>query len=374
MAESVTDQSELLDLLQLIMVSGIGPRLRRTLLDRFGTASGVFAASSAELLSVEGIGQKLLMQIKNPDCRPAAERELEICRQKQIQLATRADPDYPQLLAEIYDPPQLLYYRGTLQPGDNLAIAIVGSRRCTPYGLQQSDRLSAALARAGMTIVSGLARGIDANAHHAAIQAGGRTLAVLATGVENIYPPEHIDLAKDITDNGALISEMPTKQAPVPGLFPQRNRIISGLSCGVIVVEASRKSGALHTARHALEQGRDVFAVPGRLDSLASQGCHDLIRDGATLIRDADDVLEMLGPLVRPVATGDNREVLSPRELNLSDQERMVLNLVTTEQQHIDQLLRQTELEQSRVLSTLTILEMKRMIARLPGGYLIRSH
>ena len=374
MGQTDSEKNNLLDLLQLILVSGVGPRLQRTLLDHFGSPSQVLQARPAELLAVEGIGQKLLEQIKNPDTRPAAERELEACQQKQIQLVTQDHDAYPQLLRQIYDPPQLLYYRGSLQPRDALSIAVVGSRRCTPYGLQQAERLAGALARAGMTIISGLARGIDANAHQAAIQAGGRTLAVLATGVENIYPPEHIDLAKDITTQGALVSEMPIQQAPIPGLFPQRNRIISGLSCGVIIVEASRKSGALHTARHALEQGRDVFAVPGRLDSLTSQGCHDLICDGAMLIRDADDVLEALGPLIKPIVTSENEEVYSPRELNLSDQERLVLNLVTSEQQHVDQILRQTELEQSRVLSTLTILEMKRLISRLPGGFLIRTH
>jgi DNA processing protein len=240
------------------------------------------------------------------------------------------------------------------------------------YGRQQAERLAAALARAGMTIVSGLARGIDAAAHRGALAAGGRTIAVCATGLANLYPPEHKDLAKDIVAAGAVISESPLDRGPSRGIFPQRNRIISGISLGVIIVEASRQSGALHTARHAMEQGREIFAVPGRIDSLASCGCHDLIRDGATLVRDVDDVLQELGPLLQPVARSEGDVVQSPRELTLSDQEREVLNLLSTDPQHIDEVVAASSLETSRVLSTLTALEMRRLIRRLPGGMLVR--
>jgi len=280
---------------------------------------------------------------------------------------------YPRLLKEIFDPPTILYCRGTLQPRDELAIAIVGSRRCTLYGRQQAERLGRELARAGMTIVSGLARGIDAAAHCGALEAGGRTLAVSATGLTNLYPPEHRELADQIAEQGAIVTEFRLNQQPMPGLFPQRNRIISGLSTGVIIVEAAQKSGALHTARHGMEQGREVFAVPGRIDSLASQGCHNLIRDGVTLIRNTDDVLEALGPLVQPVKRGEQDEVYTPREVTRSDQERQILNLVTADPKHTDEILRAAGIETSRVLSTLTVLEMKRMISRLPGGYLVRA-
>ncbi len=200
----------------------------------------------------------------------------------------------------------------------------------------------------------------------------GGTLAVCANGLSQVYPPEHESLADEIVAQGAVLSESPLSRGLSRGIFPQRNRIISGLSLGVIIVEASRNSGALHTARHAMEQGRDVFAVPGRIDSLASQGCHDLIRDGATLIRDVDDVLESLGPLAFPVTVTADDTIHSPRELSLNDQEREVLNLVTVDPQHLDQVLAASTLEASRVLSTLTILEMKRLVRRLPGGQVVR--
>jgi DNA processing protein len=266
-----------------------------------------------------------------------------------------------------------LYCLGSVESRDELSLAIVGSRRCTPYGSRIAEQLAKTLALAGVTIVSGLARGIDAAAHRGALKAGGRTLAVLATGLASIYPPEHVQLSRQVAENGGLITEMPLDQKPLAGLFPQRNRIISGLSAGVLIVEASRKSGALHTARHAMEQGREVMVVPGPIDSLASEGCHDLIRDGATLVRNADDILTSIGPLVQPVTVGPKEEVHSPRELLLNEVEKEVLNLVTMESQHIDQLLRKSALDASRVLSTLTVLEMKRFIRRLPGGFMIRS-
>jgi DNA processing protein len=282
-------------------------------------------------------------------------------------------PEYPTLLAEIPDPPYILFCRGTTEARDALSVAIVGSRRCTLYGRQQAERLAGALARAGMTIVSGLARGIDAAAHRGAIEADGRTLAVLANGLGSIYPPEHKSLSEEVSQHGALLSELPIDFVPLPGLFPQRNRIISGLSLGVIVVEAARNSGALHTVRHAMEQGREVFAVPGRVDSLASEGCHALIRDGVILVRHVDDILESLGPLCSPVQSIHAVDVLSPRELALNEFERQVLNLVGMEPTHLDEVLRSCEIEAGRVLSTLTVLEMKRMVRRLPGGYLVRA-
>jgi DNA processing protein len=201
-----------------------------------------------------------------------------------LQIVPRGSAGYPQPLDEIPDPPPLLFVHGALQAADALAVAIVGSRHATHYGLTQAERLAGSLARAGFTIVSGLARGIDAAAHRGALAAGGRTLAVLGSGVLNIYPPEHQELAVQIRSQGAVLSEAPPHSNPLSGAFPQRNRIISGLALGVIVVEASARSGALITARHAMEQGRDVFAVPGRVDSRNSHGCHRLIRDGAKLV------------------------------------------------------------------------------------------
>jgi DNA processing protein len=261
---------------------------------------------------------------------------------------------------------------GTYVPADQLAIGIVGSRHCTAYGRRQAHRLAQGLAMAGITVVSGLARGIDAEAHKGALEAKGRTIAVCATGLSNVYPPEHVELANQVRQNGCLLTESPMMQQPKSGLFPQRNRIISGLSQGVVLIEAGRNSGALHTARHAMEQNREVFALPGRVDSEASFGCLDLIRDGATLIRGVDDVLSALGPLVNPVKRTPTETVRRPAELQLSDQQRMILNLITEEPCPVDEVLRLAGIEPSRVLSTLTILEMKRLVRRLPGGFVQR--
>jgi DNA processing protein len=367
------DDSRLLDMLRLNLVPGVGPRMRQALLDRFGEAGEVLKAKSHDLRNVPGIGPKLAMAIlDHRDPAPAA-RELARCRDLGVRFYIRGEADYPKLLSEIFDPPTFLYCQGTVEPRDELALAIVGSRRSTPYGLRIAEKFATALAMAGVTIVSGLARGIDGAAHRGALKANGRTLAILATGLATIYPPEHALLAKQITESGALITEMPLDQKPLAGLFPQRNRIISGLSAGVLIVEASRKSGALHTARHALEQGREVMVIPGPVDSLASEGCNDLIRDGATLVRNADDVLAAIGPLAQPVAVSQQVEVHSARELTLNEIEKEVLNLITLEPQHIDQILRSSTLDPSRVLATLTVLEVKRFIRRLPGGFMIRA-
>jgi DNA processing protein len=353
--------------------------MQRALLEHFGEPERILAARPNELRQVAGIGPKLAEAITAADTLDGAERQLALCRELGVDLLVEGTEAYPARLAEIFDPPPLLYARGRFEPRDELAVAIVGARRCTHYGRRMTERLAGGLARAGLTIVSGLARGLDAIAHRAALDAGGRTIAVLATGLANVYPPEHAGLADEIAKRGVVASESPLHQAAVPGLFPQRNRLVSGLSLGVIVVEASRSSGALHTARHAMEQGRSVLAVPGPIDSLASEGCHDLIRDGVILCRSADDVLEALGPLPQPVTTDGNadtprQEVRDPRELTLTDQERMVLNLVDSDPRHVDEVLRGSALEPSRILATLTVLEMKRLVRRLPGGYLVRPH
>lgn len=369
---SAAPEPELLAALRLNLVPGVGPRTLQTLLERFGSQAAVFAASGATLQQVEGIGPKLSAAILAARHSTDAEQEWARCRERGVELILRGSPGYPRALAEICDPPGVLYCRGKLEQRDGLAIAIVGSRKCTIYGRQQAERLAGSLARAGFTIVSGLARGIDGAAHQGALAAGGRTLAVMGTGLADIYPPEHRALADRVVAQGALVTESPLDQAPLPGLFPQRNRIISGLSAGVIVVEASRRSGALHTVRHAIEQGREVFAVPGRVDSLASEGCHDMIRDGATLVRSVDDVLETLGPLVAPVSTTSTETVHMPRELTLEPQERQILNLVGADPIHVDEILNAAGIEASRVLATLTVLEMKRFVRRLPGGNLCR--
>jgi len=382
----MTDDAEILHALRLHLVPGIGPRTSQTLLEAFGSPADVLQASEAELLSVDGIGPKLVKAIRAARTSTEAETELERSRAIGASLVARGMSGYPALLAQIPDAPAVLYSQGRLLPQDEIAVAIVGSRRCTYYGISQAEKFAGGLARSGVTVISGLAKGIDAAAHRAALAAGGRTLAVTATGLETIYPPEHAELADQVIASGAIVTEFKLSQKPLAGLFPQRNRVISGMSLAVIVVEASRKSGALHTARHATEQNRDVFAVPGRIDSAASEGCHDLIRDGAALVRGVDDVLEALGPLLRPVVLSNDqptsigpkpdaprREIRSVAELSLNEQERCVLDRVTGEPRPVDAILAAAGLDPPRVLATLTVLEMKRLVRRLPGNLVVRT-
>ena len=363
---------ELVFAVALTLADGIGPKLQSALLEEFGSARQVLAQPLESLLRVRGIGTKTANSLVDPTLIDQARHILQQCRDLSIDVLSQTHAEYPRRLPEICDAPTILYRKGVLLPQDELSIAIVGSRRCTAYGRRHAERLSAGLSRAGFTIVSGLARGIDAAAHRAALQAGGRTLAVLASGVRDIYPPEHKELAAEIAQQGALLSEMPIDQRPLPGLFPQRNRIISGLCLGVLVIEATRNSGALYTTRHAMEQGREVFALPGQVDSIASEGCHDLIRDGVTLVRGVDDVLSALGPLPMPTSPTSAVTIHSPRELVLNPLESQVLNLISTQPVYIDDLLREAAIETSRVLATLTVLEMRRLIRRLPGNQFVR--
>ena len=364
---------DLIDVLRLNLVPGLGPRTYQLLLERFGSPRGILNASMTELQQVHNVGPKLAMSMVTHGTEAAAREELKRVEAAGVTLFVRGAAGYPTALSRIPDPPTLIYCRGTLLESDALSIAVVGSRHCTHYGRQQANKLAQALARMGITVVSGLARGIDAEAHKGALEAGGRTIAVCATGLNTVYPPEHVELASSVAKQGCLLTESPMDQSPKSGLFPQRNRIISGVSLGVVLIEAGRSSGALHTARHAMEQNREVFAMPGRVDSEASLGCLDLIRDGATLIRGVDDVISALGPLVKPVMRSPIETVRKPVELALSDQEKMVLNLITSESTPIDDVIRSAKIEASRVLSTLTVLEMKRLIKRLPGSNVVRN-
>jgi DNA processing protein len=310
---------DIIESVRLSLVSGVGPILRKSLIDRFGSARAVLDAAMSDLREVQGIGPKLAKAIAAARAQIDVEREFRLCREKSVTIITEADAAYPRALQEIPDPPGVLFVRGEIRPQDAIGIAIVGSRHATHYGTMVAERLASSLARAGVTIISGLARGIDAAAHRGALAAGGRTIGVLGSGVLNIYPPEHADLALDVIHSGAIVSEMPPESPPISGAFPQRNRIITGMSMGVIVVEASDRSGALISARHAMEQNREVFAVPGRVDSRMSRGCHRLLRDGAKLVETADDVLEELGPLVSPAPSVDGQIVHHPAELMLNE-------------------------------------------------------
>lgn len=357
---------------QLCLVSGVGPRIRQALLRHFGSAERVLAASVSELREVQGVGPKLALAIAKAKQEIDIGAELALCRERNVDILVQGSEGYPRLLDEVPDPPGVLFVRGSIEPCDALGIAIVGTRHASPYGIAQAERLASGLARAGYTIVSGLARGIDSAAHRAALNAGGRTLAVLGSGVLNVYPPENDQLARDVVANGAVISESPPLTPPLAGAFPQRNRIVTGLSLGVIVVEASERSGALISARHASEQGREVFAVPGRVDSRTSKGCHRLLKEGAKLVESVDDVLEELGPLVEPTQEADGREIRSPAELKLNEQERAVLDAIQSEPTTVDDVVFASQLEVSRVLSTLSVLEMRRLVRRVTGNRVVR--
>ena len=365
-------EDELVDTLRLSLISGVGPHTRMTLLERFGSPAAVLAAAPSALRAVKGIGPKLLDKILKADHENSVRDVIDVCRRHDIDILTETHADYPRALREIYDPPGVLFVRGSIKPQDALAIGIVGTRHATQYGLRQAERLAGSLARAGLTIISGLARGIDAAAHRGALAAGGRTIAVLASGVVNIYPPEHAKLADEIAAQGAILSEAPPYAEPLSGTFPQRNRLISGLSLGVIVIEAADRSGALITARHAMEQGRDVFAVPGNVDSRTSRGCHRLIRDGAKLVESADDVLEELGPLVEAASRDDGQEIHHPAELLLNEVEQQVLAAIEGQPTSIDQIVSQSGLPVPQVLSTISVLEMRRLIRRLSGTTVMR--
>lgn len=371
--EPTTYESDTLaDTLRLALISGVGPLTRRSLLEHFGSARRVLEASSNQLRDTPGVGPKLSARILAARAEIDAEEEIAICEQHNIDILTESDDEYPRLLREIHDPPGVLFCRGKLLPEDALSIAIVGTRHATHYGQQQAERLAAGLARAGLTVVSGMARGIDAAAHRGALSAEGRTIGVLGSGVLNVYPPEHAQLAEEVTRSGLLLSEIPPRRQPMSGTFPQRNRLITGLSLGVVVVEAAQQSGALISARHAMEQGREVFAVPGRIDSRMSRGCHQLIRDGAKLVESVDDILEELGPLVQatPLTTGDI--VRHPAELKLNDQEQAVLQAISDEITTIDHVIATSQLPAHRVLSTISVLEMRRLVRRVSGQQVTR--
>jgi DNA processing protein len=363
---------ELRDWLVLNLISGIGPRLRQSLLEHFGSVAEILAASPAHLRDVPGVGPKLARKVVAARDDINVDQEIALCREHRIDIIPEIDPRFPRMLREIPDPPGLLYCAGNLLPQDNLAIAIVGTRHASRYGLDQAASLASGLARAGMTIVSGMARGIDGAAHRAALAAGGRTIAVLGSGLLEIYPPEHKELSAEIAAHGAVVSEAPLRRPPKGDAFPQRNRIVTGICLGVIVIEAAARSGALISARLANEQGREVFALPGRVDSRLSTGCHRLIRDGAKLVENVDDVLEELGPLVSPTADEAGNSVHHPGELQLNEQERAVLQHIEVDPIEIDLLARLSGLPIGRVLSTISVLEMRRLIRRVTGTAVCR--
>jgi DNA processing protein len=353
-----------LKLLRLALVEGIGPRRHQLLLSHFGTIDAVLAANSDQLLGVPGIGPIHAARIASAGKRELTQL-LQRCRDHELWMWFPNMAEYPQLLREIPDPPLVLFGRGDWRPTDRYSVAIVGTRRPTAYGRRQAQRLAASVVQAGLVVVSGLARGIDAEAHQTALDHGGRTIAVLGSGLLRVYPSEHQQLAARISKNGVLLSEAPPLRQAVAGAFPQRNRVISGLSTGVVVVEAAERSGALITARHAMEQGRDVFAVPGPADSPQSRGCHQLLRDGAKLVESVDDILEEITPLLA-AASGPSigvNEDLGHLEA-LSEEVRHVYSHIGHCSQEVESLADDCKISISQLLSILTDLELKRLIRR----------
>lgn len=360
--------------LQLTLVPGIGPRMMSRLLDHFGSAAAVFEATLSQLGEVERVGPKLAVSIQDARRSGLVEKVIEHCQEHEIDLLYPNDSRYPHLLLQIANPPLLLYAKGCFSKSDELSIAMVGTRHATHYGRVMAERLARGLSSFGATIVSGLARGIDAVCHETALDSGGRTIAVLGSSIADIYPPEHKKLAARIAEQGLLLSETHPFALPKAGVFPQRNRIISGISLGVIVVEAADRSGSLITATHAGEQGRDVFAVPGPVISRTSRGCNQLIRDGALLIQDAQDVIEHLGPLAKSFQSATGLEVKTPSEMQLNDMEQAVLGAIESQPTDIDAVIARCGLPVPRVLSTLSVLELRGFIVRSSGRSVARRH
>lgn len=367
------------DWVALNMIRGIGPRLAHQLLAEYATPSGIFAASrrSLERLGVKG---ETILELRGGEVLAKANAEMERLEAMGFELFSLGDEEYPALLREIHDPPLVLYARGSWREAvARPCLAVVGSRRSSSYGVNAAQSLARELAGSGLTIVSGLARGIDAAAHRGALEAKGRTIAVVGTGLDSTYPREHGSLATEIAASGALISEFPLGTPPLPQNFPYRNRILSGLSFGVLIVEAAEHSGSLITARMATEQGRDVFAVPGNITSQTSFGPNYLIKDGARLVQCGRDILEELPRLLRDELLGIASIADEPAQADiepiiLDETERQVLDLLTPDAPaHIDQLLIASGLSSPVMMNALLGLEMKDRIRQLPGKSFLRK-
>jgi len=351
--------------LALNFVPGVGAIFIKRLLDRFQTPEAVFQASMKELLEVEGLGVKVASEIRKGPSEQAVKNELSSLEKSGGRIITLEDEAYPPRLRDIYDPPALLYLKGELNKEDELAVSIVGSRKTTPYGRWITEKISQTLVRYGVTIVSGMARGVDSVAHWGAISGGGRTLAVLGCGVDVVYPPENRNLFSKIIEQGAVLSEFPMGSPPEGGHFPKRNRIISGLSMGVVVVEAGPDSGSLITANFALEQGREVFAIPGNVGAGGSRGTNRLIKDGAKLVESSEDILEEILPQWK--REKERIEEVKPRGPELSEEEKVLYEMLGETPLHIDAMIRESKFEPGKVSSLLLNLELKGVISQWPG-------
>ena len=370
--------------LKLVGADNVGPATCAKLIAHFGSVDRALGASVSELTRIDGIGFKTAEEIVKTRRRFDAEAELELAEKIGVWIIHIEDQRYPPVLGQIYDPPPVLYIKGTLTRQDNLAIAIVGTRRCSIYGREQASRFAHLLGSAGFTIVSGMARGIDTAAHHGALTAAGRTIAVQGCGFANIFPPENDRLFELIAESGACVSELPLRSEPLSANFPPRNRIIAGLALGTIVVEAGFNSGALITARAALENNREVMAVPGKIDSPLSKGAHQLIKEGARLIESVDDIMEALGYVgeqlrdhaasaAKKASEAMDSPLFDAGKLKLTDDERAIYECLTREPQHVDQVIAETNLEAGKVNAGLVSLRLKGLIKQLPGSLYMRK-
>lgn len=352
-------------------ISGIGPVLLRRLQQHFGNLSTAWQASKAELGEVEGFGFQTLEKVIKERSRLHPEQLFSQHQQENQHFWTPADAEYPRLLLETPSPPPVLYYQGEVDLQENLGqkplVGIVGTRQPSEYGIRWTRKISTALAKSGFTVVSGMAEGIDTETHSATIKAGGRTLAVLGTGVDVIYPHKNRDLYKQILGAGLVLSEYPTKTPPDRKHFPRRNRIIAGLSRAILVMEAPLKSGALITATYANDFGRDIYALPGRLDDYPSQGCLKLLSQGASIIfTELDELLTMLGavPQLDAVPTSPTPAQLMP---TLSPQMQQIIDAIACDTLSFDAIVHKTGSPASSVSSVLLQLELMGLISQLPG-------
>jgi DNA processing protein len=350
----------------LTMVKQIGPARFNMLIERFGSAEAAWNASMLEVAAA-GLERRAVESLGKLKATVDPDAEWQRLQRAGVSIVILDDPAYPSALREIADPPPVLYVRGELAPADDWAIAVVGTRRATVYGRQATERVVGDVARAGVTIVSGLARGIDTHAHRAALSVGGRTIAVLGSGLDRLYPEENRALAEQIAASGAILSEFPLGTPPDAINFPRRNRIVSGLARATLVVEADLKSGAMITATQAAEQGRDVFAVPGSIFSPLSAGPHQLIREGARVVAEASDILEELH-LTAVVEERAAREALPA-----DPTEAALLQLLSDEPTHVDDLTRSAGIPSATVAATLTILELKGLARQLGAMQYVRA-
>ena len=362
-------------LVALNLIEHVGPVRVRQLLQYFASPVSILEASRAQLMQVHGIGPDVAEAIATWESTIDLAGELKRIREFGCHIVTQEDENYPDLLREIYDPPTVLYVKGQLTRKDKNAVAMVGSRQTTHYGLESARKLAYQLGYVGVTVVSGGARGIDTAAHQGALSAKGRTVAVLGTGINIVFPPENVELFERIAANGAVITQFPFNRPADKQTFPIRNRIVAGMSLGTVVVEANLTSGALITANFATEYGRQVFAVPGRIDSPRSKGCHELIKKGAKLCESAEDILsefEYLFPSTNRPAAPNETGVLPA--LTLSENEQAVVNcLPDTQERTIDEVIRSSGLPASAVSVALLSLEMKRIVKQLPGKCFVRN-